>query len=520
MKKYFFNNNVYDLIDEKTLSLPDSFVLNKKGKGAGEAKLYIGSPKSKEDENFVSAFENDNKNCFALRLDFERYLSSNINYFTNPPIHYEKLQTESFLIESLQQTQDILNFGCEVFSDEARTYIRSQDEGFKLFRLFGVSDISSIKILKLKKDDNTSYLFQIINKQDEEIKDESHIASNDEIKKNATTFTSPEQIILYGVPGSGKSHTIKEKIRNEYKITEENEDIQVTRTVFHPEYTNADFVGQILPKVVNGKTEFEFNPGPFTKILRKAMWDPEHKYVLIIEEINRGNAAAIFGELFQLLDRIDDEDKKTSHEKELNHYGKGWSDYFVMNSEINNYIRESNDEYDGKALDMNGIHFSANTGIRLPPNLSILATMNTSDQNVFTLDNAFQRRLEKILIRNEFGDTDKEKVQSKAIIETTNCTWENFQKRINELIGQSALESGLSSMEDKRLGCWFVKNKNGKITKDKFAGNVLKYLWDDAFKFSRDSIFNPEYKNFEELSKAFLVDEKGLSIFTVPFNVE
>lgn len=346
---------------------------------------------------------------------------------------------------------------------------------------------------------------------------EPQTVMNNKPSSSATSHISPEQIIYYGVPGCGKSHLIFEKLKTDYGITESNEDIQVMRTVFHPEYTNADFVGQILPKVVNGKTEFEFTPGPFTKILKKAMWDSANKYVLIVEEINRGNAAAIFGELFQLLDRIEDDQKVTKHEGSLNYYGKGWSDYFVMNSEINNYIRDSKDAYDQKAWDMNGIHFSANTGIRLPPNLSILATMNTSDQNVFTLDNAFQRRLDKVLVKNEFGNTDKEKVQRQSIIETTNCSWELFQTTINKRIGEAAQEAGLSSMEDKRLGCWFVKNKNSKISKEQFAGNVLKYLWDDAFKFNRESVFKAEFKNFEELSKAFLEDNKGLSVFTIPF---
>ena len=228
------------------------------------------------------------------------------------------------------------------------------------------------------------------------------------ISPTATPFTSPEQIIYYGVPGSGKSHEIKRKLETEYKIPEQNQDVFVERTVFHPEYTNADFIGQIMPKLVQGKTDFVFKPGPFTSILKKAFCDSQNRYVLIIEEINRGNAAAIFGELFQLLDRIDDESKTTSHEGSLNTFGKGWSEYFVMNSEINNYIRDTDDTFDGRALDINGIHFSANTGIRLPPNLSILATMNTSDQNVFTLDNAFQRRWDMKLIENVFGDTEEE----------------------------------------------------------------------------------------------------------------
>ena len=336
------------------------------------------------------------------------------------------------------------------------------------------------------------------------------------LSQSSTPFTSPEQIIFYGVPGSGKSHEIKHKLEEEYKIPEEKQDVFVERTVFHPEYTNADFIGQIMPKLVQGKTDFVFKPGPFTSILKKALCDSQNRYILIIEEINRGNAAAIFGELFQLLDRIDDESKKTSHEKELNTYGKGWSEYFVMNSEINNYIRDSDDTFDGKALDINGIHFSANTGIRLPPNLSILATMNTSDQNVFTLDNAFQRRWDMKLIENVFGDTEEETNQRNAFVDSAKqITWEKFQTAINIKIGKMSEDAGLSSMEDKRLGCWFVKAvKQGNdyiISKDLFAEKVLKYLWDDAFKFCREKVFNG-YTNLESLTRDFKGD-KEFSVF-------
>lgn len=338
----------------------------------------------------------------------------------------------------------------------------------------------------------------------------------EDLSPSATLFTSPEQIIFYGVPGSGKSHEIKHKLETEYKIPEQQQDVFVERTVFHPEYTNADFIGQIMPKLVQGKTDFVFKPGPFTSILKKALCDSQNRYVLIIEEINRGNAAAIFGELFQLLDRIDDVSKKTSHDGSLNTYGKGWSEYFVMNSEINNYIRDSDDTFDGKALDINGIHFSANTGIRLPPNLSILATMNTSDQNVFTLDNAFQRRWDMKLIENVFGDTEEETNQRNAFVDSAKqITWEKFQTAINIKIGKMSEDAGLSSMEDKRLGCWFVKAvKLGNdyiISKDLFAEKVLKYLWDDAFKFCREKVFN-NYTNLESLTHDFKGD-KEFSVF-------
>lgn len=103
------------------------------------------------------------------------------------------------------------------------------------------------------------------------------------ISLSATPFTSPEQIIFYGVPGSGKSHEIKHKLETEYEIPEQQQDVFVERTVFHPEYTNADFIGQIMPKLVQGKTDFVFKPGPFTSILKKALCDSQNRYVLIRE---------------------------------------------------------------------------------------------------------------------------------------------------------------------------------------------------------------------------------------------
>ncbi len=409
-----------------------------------------------------------------------------------------------------------------------------KDEGFSLLSqlvMFGIQNgklisENSISLNELASESNISdnyhqhlrFGVQIYNYAKNskwiETLEQSNFQSENQslISPTATPHTSPEQIIFYGVPGSGKSHEIKQKLETEYNIPEAKQDIFVERTVFHPEYTNADFIGQIMPKLVQGKTDFVFKPGPFTSILKKALSDSQNRYVLIIEEINRGNAAAIFGELFQLLDRIDDESKQTYHENELNVYGKGWSEYFVMNSEINNYIRNSDDSFDGNALDLNGIHFSANTGIRLPPNLSILATMNTSDQNVFTLDNAFQRRWNMKLIENVFGDTDKENSQKGAFVDTAKTiTWEKFQKAINIKIGKMSDEAGLSSMEDKRIGCWFVKatrlGNDYIIPKDLFAEKVLKYLWDDAFKFCREKVFNG-YTNLESLTRDFKHDKE------------
>lgn len=337
---------------------------------------------------------------------------------------------------------------------------------------------------------------------------------NDEITNKTISPLTPttlyEQTIYYGVPGSGKSHKIDEQTQN---IPEE----QKIRVVFHPEYTNADFIGQVLPKVEGGTVKYEFKPGPFTKILYRAYQNPGTPYYLIIEEINRGNAAAIFGDVFQLLDRIEKDDRSETVNE--NTFGEGWSKYFVENDFINNYLR-SPVEYSKEGFTENhgkksvtfksGITFTENTGIRLPPNLSLFATMNTSDQNVFTLDNAFQRRWEMELVQNQCNDSSQ--MNAKITVANQTVTWEDFQQQINNMIGEKSNEGGLSSMEDKRLGCWFIKAENGVIDEKKFANKVLKYLWDDAFKFYHQEIFESDIKNFEELQKRFF--EKGFDVFS------
>lgn len=293
-----------------------------------------------------------------------------------------------------------------------------------------------------------------------------------------SSFYTPNfsQIIYYGVPGSGKSHKIDEE-------TENLPDDQKMRVVFHPEYTNADFIGQILPVMEGNGVRYAFKSGAFTKILIEALKNPSKPYYLIIEEINRGNAAAIFGEIFQLLDRGSD----------------GWSSYCIMNDYINYEIRKSAPE----------LNWTENTGVRLPPNLSLLATMNTSDQNVFTLDNAFQRRWDMQLVPNECSDTNQ--MEATITVANQKITWKDFQQTINSVIGEKANEGGLSSMEDKRLGCWFVKAENKEIKADLFSNKVLKYLWDDAFKFYHQDIFDSEIRNFEELQKSFM--KKGFDVF-------
>ena len=301
-------------------------------------------------------------------------------------------------------------------------------------------------------------------------------------------INTPTQIIYYGVPGCGKSFEVNKVINAELdKNGITDKEYHKVRCVFHPEYCNADFVGQIYPYVKpdNGGVEYRFKPGPFAEIVRRAYRNPAEPFFLIIEEINRGNAAAIFGEMFQLLDRIRPEDGP--EELSGNIYNTGWSSYGVTNIDVNAYVRQKSTdnpekiEYDDSIPYGDKIKFINNTAVRLPPNLSIYATMNTNDQNVFTMDNAFQRRFKSKMIRNVL---DENSAQYKTEIDDSGVCWGNFREWINEkiLLPQTAVLKA----DDKSLGGWFITGEKvgdvDKIKKEDFAEKVLKYLWDDVFK--------------------------------------
>ena len=303
---------------------------------------------------------------------------------------------------------------------------------------------------------------------DEELNSENNISQR---------VTGGTNILLYGVPGSGKSH----KITTEYC----NDESRMERLVFHPDYMNTDFVGQILPVVKeNGDITYSFVPGPFTRILKKAIGNPTEHFYLIVEELNRGNAPGIFGEIFQLLDR----DKN------------GTSVYGINNSVI------AEEVYGDKTKQ-----------IRIPSNLSLLATMNTADQNVFTLDTAFQRRWTMEMIENDVEASD----YAGYFIADSQYTWSIFNSVVNNQILETSNQT-LSS-EDKRMGAYFISSKilnkeyiqelpsndeqvlNEFNEKNKrFAEKVLKYLWDDAFKFNRGALFNVnEFASLEAIIKHF-----------------
>lgn len=341
-----------------------------------------------------------------------------------------------------------------------------------------------------------------------------------ERKKEEAFKFSPAQTIYYGVPGCGKSKRINDEIDEKLSGYSDKEFHKV-RCVFHPEYGNADFVGQIYPYVpVDGGVDYRFKPGPFAEIVRRAYRHPSEPFFLIIEEINRGNAAAIFGEMFQLLDRLRPGEPSDGFSENV--YSEGWSAYGVDNADVNAYIRMNSNAdadsrtYDEKVLYGERVGLSANTAIRLPPNLSVFATMNTSDQNVFSLDNAFLRRFKLKMIRNDLKDAPS---QYDLQIGDTGIRWGNFWKWINDKI--LLRENGISRAEDKCLGGWFIVGKPGEnFPKDEFAEKVLKYLWDDVFKRgAADAVFRTnKIKSLSKLIEAF-ENANGFGAFEEVFDL-
>lgn len=273
-----------------------------------------------------------------------------------------------------------------------------------------------------------------------------------------------QQVIFYGAPGTGKSHGIKE-------ATEEAEKQgNVFRTTFHPDSDYSTFIGAYKPTMAkravrnvagdivknNGQEVFEetivykFTPQAFTNAYIRA-WQTNEPVYLVIEEINRGNCAQIFGDLFQLLDRDDE----------------GKSKYpIIPDTDLGNYIESQLLGYDNVPEEIR-----QGKCMLLPSNLFIWASMNTSDQSLFPIDSAFKRRW-------DWKYVPIENAHKNYVIQVNNTeyVWWEFLKAINKEVFE------LTNSEDKQLGYFFVKKTDGIIDAETLVNKVYFYLWNDVFK--------------------------------------
>ena len=308
-----------------------------------------------------------------------------------------------------------------------------------------------------------------------------------DVPANAVPANLPRNRILYGAPGTGKSHRLDGEVAAYFGDESLHE-----RVTFHPDYTYGQFVGAYRPvpiyressgslvaadKVTDaGKHEplidYTFVPGPFLRLLVRAMKNPDHRFVLVVEELNRANAPAVFGEVFQLLDRD----------------SQGLGKFPVMMpTEARDYLRS------------NGLPVS----VRLPANLYLWATMNSADQGVMPLDAAFKRRwtFEYVPLN------ESEAVTAGWMIHLSflggSVPWNAFRAAINDHLRKRDIP------EDRLLGPFFMRQEELE-SGQAFRNKLLLYLRDDVVRHNPEALFKGASLSYGALADAY---ERGETIF-------
>lgn len=265
-----------------------------------------------------------------------------------------------------------------------------------------------------------------------------------------------ENLIYFGAPGTGKSYTIDNLVDQKNTI----------RTVFHADTQNSDFLGSLKPSVdENGKLTYAFLPGPFTDSYVLAMSKPTEQIYLVIEEINRASAATAFGEIFQLLDRDSD--------------GSGSYQITAADPLLAAHLKENIPSWAGV--------------LQMPSNLSLLATMNSSDQAVLPMDTAFKRRWKFNYIPLDF---EKASAVGNLNLESIglHVSWKEYAKAVNKILSNHLIP------EDRHLGPFFLNDADLEDEYSALTGKLFMYLWDDVLRHGlRHIIFSDSMKTYGQL---------------------
>ena len=274
-----------------------------------------------------------------------------------------------------------------------------------------------------------------------------------------------ENLIYYGAPGTGKSH----------KIDTFTTDSNSVITVFHPDTQYSDFAGCLKPSMNNDSIEYRFRPGPFIKAVCLASAKPDTMCYLVIEEINRAAAAAVFGEIFQLLDR--------------------------NNTGVSKYAIDVSDPDMSQYLNTNAPQTMNSGKLSIPSNLTILATMNSSDQAVMPMDTAFKRRWKFEYIPIDFTHCPSGTLRFVVDGGQASISWKDFARAINDEL------AAMDIPEDRLMGPWFLDSielQSEESSKASLCGKLFVYLWDDVLRHNdRSQIFGADIRNYGELVKCF-----------------
>lgn len=463
--------------------------LKKSPKNSGETSLNLSTEIM---EYIVDTIpEKGKETLISFLLYKEDFLKGFAYIITNLPLYKSSSKystkvdfSESYfneLYSSIQEffgEQKVKNYDVHILRrSDSRIYLNALRKGSFSIRDFLIEEIS---VLKFSKEHGKNVIrLDIVDNLSESVKDEI----TEDFDSGNIVDNASHQVIYYGAPGTGKSHKIKEQLVG---IPKEN----IFRTTFHPDSDYSTFVGAYKP--TRGKRPlyglfgketvrlnddgdlsedtitYEFIPQTFLNAYMQAYMKPYENVYLIIEEINRGNCAQIFGDLFQLLDRDEN----------------GASEYTIKaDADLKVFLEEK------LGKDKPGIEDGE---LCLPSNLFIYATMNTSDQSLFPIDSAFKRRwdweYEPIKYKNEdwFIDIDGLKYR-----------WSEFQKEVNDRILKD------TGSEDKMLGDYFVNPATKVISYNLFRNKILFYLWNDVCKDGDADIFPTD----EDFSFSKLYDE-------------
>ena len=576
--------------------VPSSFVFkNMKldtDKGAGEAKLFVGSISQIEDINDFFKFDQE----YSYRFDKSNLLNYlhevKMEYVFQHVNKYKEASIETWqefytTVENMQDSE--MQVHLTEFTDTSRVYVRANEEIFsKLFRKITVPKLTDVEFVRDDDAREIIILLKVNYGYDKESNESSEVVISDGIIFN-TGYESPfsRNRILFGAPGTGKSFTINS---DRVELLGEGNEEDYERVTFHPDYSYANFVGTYKPVMVddsaeiislasekevlailtdetksaqekydllydrfkgdgltrlslllglytdesfktrkadgsdaandnsvernhgrairpyvnlskptNGKKDisYEYVPGPFmrmyVKALKNSRTDNIKPFLLIIEEINRANVAAVFGDIFQLLDRGDD----------------FVSEYPIQATEdIKKYLAK---ELGGNPDDYNKI--------KIPDNMFIWATMNSADQGVFPMDTAFKRRWDFTYLGIDDNDQD---LQGKYVYladdKSQKVEWNKLRKAINNFLAKEKIN------EDKQLGPYFI-SRSIVVPKDSeeidrgrfintFKNKVIMYLFEDSAKQTRPRLFEGCFQNssrYSEICREF--EAKGIGIF-------
>ena len=506
------------------------------------------------------------------KVEFKNYILANDMLTNDKNFSIERLY---YQIENGELAEDIYNTNVEISGGDANRFVNQllgildlvdyiEVDGDNItINIDGISDEDRLiffDIISYKgfwqpissdQSENESYknyiqsndvLMQVNEDIEEEEQDMKPKARKEKVPYKVSHEIKGINKMYFGAPGTGKSFSIKNFIYNEFKKdstyrSEEWEEIflddkrdnpNVFRTTLHPEFTYNDFVGQLQPKK-NGKSiTYDFVPKIFTQALTAAIRHPKAPIFLILEELSRANVSAVFGDIFQLLDRSAD----------------GSSEYSIDNDSILQGIEDIYQSYvlEGSEDDREVYIGYEDRGkkIFIPRNLFIIGTVNTSDQNVFVMDTAFKRRFEfdymdaNEIVYDEYTNEEKtEGVKGKeknnfniklagisGKVEELNTNWIDLYRKLNSFITAKE-EKGRELSEDKQLGQFFLKFEedtadNKEFNNAQLYGKLLQYLWEDIklASYSDKQLFDIELETF---SQAYRRMKDGKNVFHQDF---